>query len=88
MASYDPPTPTNTHSDQNHGVMWLQNVASKFATNENALTQPKFEIGITGIIQNVFQGDYTTKQKQTIVGKQINYFPREGAGGTPPWKIP
>ena len=29
----------------------------KMATNENALTQPKFELGITGIIQNVFQGD-------------------------------
>ena len=35
----------------------------KMAANENALTQPKFELGITGIIQNVFQGDYTTKQK-------------------------
>ena len=33
------------------------------ATNENALTQPKFELRITGIVQNVFQGDYTTKQK-------------------------
>ena len=31
--------------------------------NENALTQPKFELGIYGIIQDVFQGDYTTKQK-------------------------
>ena len=30
--------------------------------NENALTQPKFELGICGIIHNVFQGDYTTKQ--------------------------
>ena len=36
----------------------------KIAANENALTQPKFELGITGhgIIHNVFQGDYTTKQ--------------------------
>ena len=25
--------------------------------------QPKFELGICGIIQNVFQGDKTTKQK-------------------------
>ena len=25
--------------------------------NENVLTQPKIELGITGIIQNVFQGD-------------------------------
>ena len=35
----------------------------KMAANENALTQPKFDLGIFGIIQNVFQGDYTTKQK-------------------------
>ena len=33
------------------------------AANENALTQPTFELGISGIIHNVFQGDYTTKQK-------------------------
>ena len=33
------------------------------AANENALTQPKFDPGICGIIQVVFQGDYTTKQK-------------------------
>ena len=35
----------------------------KMPTNENALTQPKFELGICGIIQYVFQGDYTTKPK-------------------------
>ena len=35
----------------------------KMPANENALTQPKFELGICGIIQDVFQGDYTTKQK-------------------------
>ena len=29
----------------------------KMAANEDALTQPKFELGITGIIHNVFQGD-------------------------------
>ena len=29
----------------------------KMEANENAITQPKFELGITGIIQNVFQGD-------------------------------
>ena len=29
----------------------------KMATNENALTQPKFELGITGIILTVFQFD-------------------------------
>ena len=36
----------------------------KVAANANALTQPKFELGITGIIHNVFQGDKTTKQKK------------------------
>ena len=36
----------------------------KMATNENALTQPTFELGITGIIQHVFQGDQTTKQNK------------------------
>ena len=29
----------------------------KMAANENALTQPKFELGIIGIIHNVFQGN-------------------------------
>ena len=33
----------------------------KMPANENALTQPKFDLGIYGIIQDVFQGDYTTK---------------------------
>ena len=33
------------------------------AANENGLTQPKFELGIFGIIQNVFQRAYTTKQR-------------------------
>ena len=61
------------------------------AANENALTQPKFELGISGIIHNVFQGDQNKKRIfLKIVGKKINYFPREGdgGGGTPPWKIP
>ena len=55
------------------------------AANENALTQPKFELGITGIIQNVFQGDKTTKQKTKNCWEKINYFPREGGrvGGLP-----
>ena len=45
------------------------------AANENALTQPKFELGISGIIHNVFQGDQTTKQiLKKIVGKQIIIF--------------
>ena len=33
------------------------------AANENALTQPKLELGICDIIQNVFQGDKTKTQK-------------------------
>ena len=32
------------------------------AANENALTQPKVELGITGIIQNVFKCDQTTER--------------------------
>ena len=36
----------------------------KMAGNENDLTQPKFELGNTGIIQDVFQGDKTTKQNK------------------------
>ena len=46
-------------------------------TNENALTRPKFELGICGIIQDVFQGYYTTKQTIEKLLKKINYFPRE-----------
>ena len=46
------------------------------ADNENALTQPKFDLGICGIIQNVFQGGYTTKQKIENCWKDINHFPR------------
>ena len=38
------------------GVSWGF-VDFKMAANEIALTQPKFELGITGIIHNVFQGD-------------------------------
>ena len=53
----------------------------KVAANENALTQPKYELGICGIIQNVFQGDYTTKQKLKNCWEKNNYFPREGGGG-------
>ena len=45
------------------------------AANENALTQPKFELGITGIIHNMFQGDQTTKQIfKNIVGKKLIIF--------------
>ena len=55
------------------------------AANENALTQPKFELGITGIINNVFQGDQTTKQIFLKLLEKIDYFPREG-GWEIPWK--
>ena len=62
----------------------------KIAADENAVTQPKFELGIFGIIQNVFNGDKTKKQKLKKLLENINYFLREGGGGggTPPWKIP
>ena len=50
--------PTHTQCPKSWGY-----VDFKMPANENALTQPKFEIGICGIIQDVFQGDYTTKQK-------------------------
>ena len=58
--------------------------------NENALTQPKFVLGITVIMQNVFQGDKTTKQIfLKIVGKnQLFSTGGAGGGGSPPWKIP
>ena len=47
--------------------------------NENALTQPKFELGICGIIQDVFQGDYTTKQKfEKLLEKIIIIFHGRG----------
>ena len=45
---------------------------SAMAANGNALTQPKFELGISGIIHNVFQ---TTKQKMLkTVGKKLIIF--------------
>ena len=59
------------------------------AGNEIALTQPKFKLGITGIIQNVFQGYKTTEQKKSKnCWKQIIIFHGRGAAGglTPPWK--
>ena len=52
------PLPTHTQCPKSWGY-----VDFKMPTNENALTQPKFELGICGIIHDVFQGDYTTKQK-------------------------
>ena len=48
----------------------------QIAANENALIQPKFELGINGIIQNVFQGDKTTTTKQIL----FNFFLRGRVG--------
>ena len=46
----DPPSPPNTLWAKSWGFLDFE-----MATNENVLTQPKFELGITGIIQIVFQ---------------------------------
>ena len=48
------------------------------AANENALTQPKYELGICSIIQNVFQGDYTTKPKIEKLLEKNLLFPMGG----------
>ena len=45
-----PPLPPTVRKIKNY-------VDFNMAANENALTQPKFELGINGIIQNVFHGD-------------------------------
>ena len=84
------PPPPFLPSPQTH-TKWAKLrgfVDFKMAANENALTQPKFELGIYGIIHNVFQADQTTKQIfKRVVGKKIIIFHGNG-GGTPPWKIP
>ena len=74
-----PPLPTHTQCPKSWGY-----VDFKMPANENTLTQPKVELGICGIIQDVFQGDYTTQKKLKNCWKKINYFPRDGGGG----KIP
>ena len=53
----------------------------KMAANENALTQPKFELGITGIIQNVVRDNYTTKQKIEKLLKTQQLFSLGGGRG-------
>ena len=58
----------------------------KMTANDNAPTQPKFNLGITGIIHNVFQSDQTTKQKNEKLLENNNDFPREGGGGG--WGLP
>ena len=55
-------TGPHTHIVSNIICFWgLQDL--KMAANENALTQPKSELGSTDIIHNVFQGDKATRQK-------------------------
>ena len=46
-------TPPNTHTKWPKSLGYVD---FKMAANENVLTQPKFDLGICGIIQNVFQG--------------------------------
>ena len=59
------------------------------AANENALTQPKFELGISHTQCVSGKLDHKTDFQKNC-WKKINYFPGEGGGGggTPPWKIP
>ena len=45
----------------------------KMAANENALTQPKFELGITDIIHNVFQGLHSWGPDASYQWSEINY---------------
>ena len=77
-----PRPPTDTHSHTLWTKSWSY-VDFNMAPNEYALTQPKFELGICAIIQNVFQGDKTTKQKKwKIVGNKLIIFHKRGAGQT------
>ena len=47
-----PPLHTHTYRQKSWGYMDF-----KMAIKENALTQPKFELEICAVIQNVFQGN-------------------------------
>ena len=47
-----PPHTQRTQRPKSWGYVDL-----KMTANENALTQPKFDLRIFGIIQNVFQGN-------------------------------
>ena len=53
----------------------------KMTANENAITQPKFELGITGIIQKCVSEllDHKTEKLENC-WKKINFFPQEGGG--------
>ena len=51
-----PLPPPQTHAHR-HWPKSLGYLDFKMVANEKALTQPKFELGFCGIIQNVFQGD-------------------------------
>ena len=55
------------------------------AANENVLTQPKFELGITGIIQMCFRAIRPQNKKNEKLLEKL--FSTEGGGGTPPWKF-
>ena len=71
------PLPTHTQSPKSWG-----NVDFKMPTDENALTQTKFELGISGIIHNVFQGDQTTRRNFfKIVGNKLIIFHGKVGGG-------
>ena len=50
------------------------------AANENALTQPKFELGIVVSYKMCFRAILPQKQNLKNCWKKINYFPREGGG--------
>ena len=64
------------------------------AANENVLTQPKFEPGITGTRCVSGRFDHKTKKMKKFTKftkKKILFSMRGGAwvgGGSPPWKIP
>ena len=58
LPNYDPPLPLPPIPRHTHIMGKIMGfVDFKMAANENALTQPKFELGISAIIHNVFQGD-------------------------------
>ena len=62
-----------------------QRYNTQVPANENALTQPKFELGICGIIQDVFQGDYSIKQNlEKLLEKNLLFSTGgERGGGVP-----
>ena len=59
----------------------------KIAANENALTRPEFELGITGIKQMFFMAN---RQQKKYFEKSLGIlYILNGRGGyTHPWEIP